>query len=150
VATTTGLTVALGLLGLWLAASASAHVTVTAPGVTAGASDATITFRVPTESDTASTVGLKVQLPADHPIAGVLVAPQPGWTAQTKQTKLSTPIKTDDGEITEVVSEIDWTATAGAGIRPGLTSTRRVLATAINSSENPHHDQQHQRSRPHA
>ena len=86
--------VTMGMIGLWAAASASAHVTVTAPGVAAGASDATITFRVPDESDKASTVGLKVQLPTDHPIAGVLVAPQPGWTAQVKQMKLSTPIKT--------------------------------------------------------
>jgi uncharacterized protein len=110
----------MGMIGVWVAASASAHVTVTAPGVAAGASDATITFRVPDESDNTSTVGLKVQLPTDHPIAGVLVAPQPGWTAQVKQTKLSKPITTDDGEITEVVSEIDWKAAADSGIRPGF------------------------------
>jgi uncharacterized protein YcnI len=104
--------------GVW-ATAASAHVTVAAPGVSAGASDATITFRVPDESDKASTVGLKVQLPTDHPIAGVLVAPVPGWTSTIKQTKLATPIKTDDGDITEIVSEIDWKANAGAGIQPG-------------------------------
>jgi uncharacterized protein len=116
------------MIGLWAAASASAHVTVTAPGVAAGASDATITFRVPDESDNASTVGLKVQLPTDHPIAGVLVAPQPGWTAQGKQMKLSTPIKTDDGEISEVVSEIDWKAATGAGIRPGFFGEFTMIA----------------------
>lgn len=55
--------VTMGMIGVWAAASASAHVTITAPGVAAGASDATITFRVPDESDNASTVGLKVQLP---------------------------------------------------------------------------------------
>ncbi|MCW2541871.1 MAG: hypothetical protein JWN95_3596 [Frankiales bacterium] len=102
------------------ATSASAHVTVAAPGVAAGASDAVITFHVPDESDTASTVGLKVQLPATTPIAGVLVAPVPGWTAKITQTKLATPIKTDDGDITEIVSEIDWTAAAGDGIAPGF------------------------------
>ncbi|MEO9236795.1 MAG: hypothetical protein ABI418_01760, partial [Jatrophihabitantaceae bacterium] len=53
------LTLAAGIAaaGIAVAASASAHVTVSAPGVSAGASDATITFRVPDESDTASTVG---------------------------------------------------------------------------------------------
>jgi uncharacterized protein YcnI len=72
-------------------------VTVTAPGVVAGDSDATIVFRVPDESDTASTVGLKLQLPTDTPIAGLLVAPQHGWTAAITQTKLAKPIQTDDG-----------------------------------------------------
>jgi uncharacterized protein len=120
----------LGLAGggtLW-AASASAHVTVAAPGVTAGASDASITFRVPDESASASTVGLTLHLPTDHPIAGVLVAPQPGWTATIKQTKLTTPVKTDDGEITEVVSEIDWKAGRGAGIGPGFFGQFTVIA----------------------
>jgi uncharacterized protein YcnI len=117
---------ALGVLILGLSAAtllaataASAHVTVAAPGVVIGASDAVITFHVPDESAAASTVGLKVQLPTDHPIAGVLVAPMPGWTAKIIQTTLSTPISTDDGDITQVVSEIDWTAEATAGIKPG-------------------------------
>lgn len=117
----------MGVVGGWLAADASAHVTVAAPGVAAGASDATITFRVPNESDTASTVGLKVQLPTDHPIAGVLVAPQPGWTAKITQTTLQSPIHTDDGDITQVVSEIDWTAAAGAGIKPGYFGEFTVI-----------------------
>jgi periplasmic copper chaperone A len=112
----------MGLLiaGLWGATTGWAHVTVTAPGVVAGDSDAAIVFRVPDESDTASTVGLKLQLPTDTPIPGVLVAPQPGWTATITQTKLAKPIQTDDGVISEVVSEIDWTADAGAGIKPGF------------------------------
>jgi periplasmic copper chaperone A len=126
--TTIGLTAALGMLGLWMAASAAAHVTVAAPGVTAGASDASITFHVPTESDTANTVGLKLQLPTDHPIAGVLVAPQTGWTATITQTKLTTPIHTDDGNITQVVSEIDWKALPGAGIKPGFFGEFSIIA----------------------
>jgi uncharacterized protein len=77
-------------------------------------------FRVPTESDTASTTGLKLQLPTDTPIAGVLVAPQPGWTATIKNTTLAKPIQTDDGAITEVASEVDWTSQPGAGIKPGF------------------------------
>ena len=110
------------------AAPAWAHVTVVAPGVPVGASDAAITVRVPDESANADTTGLKLQLPTDHPIAGVLVAPQPGWTAVVKQTKLATPIKTDDGDISEVVSEIDWTAQAGGGTRPGFYGQFTILA----------------------
>ena len=117
-----------GAILLLGAAPAWAHVTVAAPGAGPGQGDAAITVRVPDESDTASTVGLKLQLPADHPIAGVLVAPLPGWTATLKQTKLATPVKTDDGDITEVVSEIDWTAAAGSGIKPGFFGQFTILA----------------------
>lgn len=81
------LLVAIGLGAGWAAVAASAHVTVAAPGVVTGASDAVITIRVPDESDNASTTGLKLKLPTDHPIAGVLVAPQAGWTATIKQSK---------------------------------------------------------------
>ncbi|HST48057.1 YcnI family protein [Jatrophihabitans sp.] len=99
---------------------ASAHVTVSAPEATPGGSDAVITFRVPDESESARTVGLKVRLPTDTPIASVLVQPKTGWSVTVSQAKLATPIKTDDGEVTEAVSEIDWKVTAGGpGIAPG-------------------------------
>lgn len=109
---------AVGLLAL--AAPASAHVTVNSPGATQGGY-AVITFRVPTESDTASTSGLKVQLPTETPFASVSVQPHPGWSFTTKTTKLASPIKTDDGdEISQAVSEIDWTAdSAATAIKPG-------------------------------
>ncbi|SDJ02146.1 uncharacterized protein SAMN05444157_1321 [Frankineae bacterium MT45] len=98
-----------------LAAPASAHVTVSAPGAVQGGGDQIITFRVPNESDSASTVGLKVQLPTDTPIASVLIQPIPGWSFTLTTAKLATPIKTDDGDVTEAVSEIDWKAAAGQG-----------------------------------
>ena len=79
-----------------------------------GGSDQIITFRVPTESDTASTNALKVALPTDTPIASVLVQPITGWSFKETTVKLATPIITDDGDITEAVSEIDWTADSAA------------------------------------
>jgi uncharacterized protein YcnI len=112
---------------LALVAPAFAHVTVGAPGAARGGSDAVITFRVPTESDTASTTGLQVRLPTDTPIAGVLVRPLPGWTHTEKTVKLAKPISTDDGDITEAVAEIDWTATAG-GVKPGEFGEFVVMA----------------------
>lgn len=118
----TGTVLVVGATPAW------AHVTVVAPGVSPGASDASITVRVPDESDRLDTTGLKLQLPTDHPIAGVLIAPRPGWTAVAKQTKLASPIKTDDGDITEVVSEIDWTAAAGGGIKPGFFGEFTIIA----------------------
>lgn len=107
-----------GLSGL-VAGPASAHVTVVAPGVGVGGSDGQITFRAPDESDTASTVGLAVQLPLNHPLLGVLTAPMPGWTAKMTQAKLPKPVTTDDGTITEATSKIVWTVRKGAGIKPG-------------------------------
>jgi uncharacterized protein len=112
-----------GLAALLLAsgaAVASAHVTVSAPGVTAGGSDAVISFQVPDESESARTVGLKLRLPTDTPIASVLVQPKTGWSVAVTSSKLATPITTDDGQVTEAVSEIDWKVSAGGqGIAPG-------------------------------
>jgi len=72
---------------LAVAGPASAHVTVN-PNTAAQGAYAKVSFRVPTESDTASTTKLEVDLPADTPIASVAVKPLPGWTAVTEKSKL--------------------------------------------------------------
>ncbi|MFI8460944.1 YcnI family protein [Kitasatospora sp. NPDC085464] len=108
------------------AVPAFAHVTVQ-PGTATQGDYTAVAFRVPDESDTASTIKLEVSLPADHPVASVATQPLPGWTAATEKTKLATPIKTDDGdEITEAVSKITWTADAGTKIAPGQFQEFRV------------------------
>jgi uncharacterized protein YcnI len=101
-----------------LAGPASAHVTVNANSATKGGFTK-VSFRVPTESDTASTTKVEVNLPTGTPIASVSLKPLPGWSAATVKSKLATPIKTDDGELTEAVSKITWTAGAGSEIKPG-------------------------------
>ncbi len=113
---------------LAVAFPAAAHVTVDAPGATPGATDQEINIRVPTESDTASTVGLKLQLPTDTPIASVLVQPIAGWTFTATSTTLAKPIVTDDGNITSAVTEIDWTAAPGQGIKPQEFQNFTLLA----------------------
>jgi uncharacterized protein YcnI len=101
---------------LTAAGAASAHVTVHPESYAKGATDGLLTFRVPNEEDTASTTKVQVFLPTDHPVLGVLVTPRDGWTAKVTTTKLRTPVKTDDGTITEAVSEITWTGgKIGAG-----------------------------------
>ncbi|MEH0417148.1 YcnI family copper-binding membrane protein [Streptomyces sp. B21-083] len=109
----TGLTAA-GVLAA--AGSAFAHVTVHPESYAKGATDGVLSFRVPNEEDTASTTKVQVFLPTDHPVLGVLVTPEAGWTAKVTTTKLKTPIKTDDGTITDAVSEITW---SGGQIRQG-------------------------------
>ena len=111
--------VASGLAFLVAAQTAVAHVTVSSTDAVQGGF-AVITFRVPTESATASTTKLTVALPTDHPIASVAIQPQPGWSFTTKMTKLHPPVQTDDGKVTEAVSQITWTAdSAAAAIKPG-------------------------------
>src|SRR5438445_3091292 len=110
-----------------IATAAYAHVTVSAPGAVRGGTDQEITFRVPVEQMQA-TVKLTVALPTSTPIAAVLVKPVAGWRHTEKTTKLATPIKTDDGEITEAVSQITWTATAGHGLRPGEFGEFTIIA----------------------
>ncbi|MEY9870733.1 uncharacterized protein YcnI [Streptacidiphilus sp. MAP12-33] len=101
---------------LLLAGPASAHVTVQPDAATAGAADQVFAFRVPNESDTASTVKVDVYFPPTYPIASALVGAVPGWTSEVKTTKLAQPIQTDDGPVTDAVSEIIWT---GGKIAPG-------------------------------
>ncbi|MEU3982416.1 YcnI family protein [Streptomyces sp. NPDC026672] len=112
-----GAVTALAAAGTLAAAGiASAHVTVHPDSYAKGATDGVVTFRVPNEEDSASTTKVQVFLPTDHPVLGVLVSPRDGWTAKVTDTKLKTPVKTDDGTITDAVSEITWT---GGRIDPG-------------------------------
>ncbi|MEU6534765.1 YcnI family protein [Streptomyces sp. NPDC047000] len=112
-----GAVTALAAVGVLAAAgAASAHVTVHPGSYAKGATDGLLTFRVPNEEDSASTTKVQVFLPTDHPVLGVLVSPRDGWTAKVTTTKLKTPVKTDDGTITEAASEITWTGgKIGAG-----------------------------------
>jgi uncharacterized protein YcnI len=96
-----------GLSVLWVGV-ASAHVHIV-PDSTPRGSDLTAAFTVPNEESAANTTELQVQIPTDHPIGAVTVAPVPGWTINVIKSKLATPLKTDDGTVTEAVSEIDWT-----------------------------------------
>jgi uncharacterized protein YcnI len=97
---------------------ALAHVTVSSPGATQGGFGV-LTFRMPNEVDNADATGLRVQLPADQPLASVSVKPQPGWTYTVTRAKLATPLTDDDGnQVTDYPSIVDWKATAG-GIKPG-------------------------------
>lgn len=111
-----------------LAAPAAAHINVSGDA-TAGGWGA-LTFRVPTESETASTVDLLVTLPDDQPIISVRTQQKPGWTATVTKKKLATPQKDDDGnEVTEYVSSIEWKATGPqAPIPPGQFDTFGISA----------------------
>ncbi|SNT26606.1 YcnI family copper-binding membrane protein [Rhodococcoides kyotonense] len=85
------------------AGAASAHVSVVAPGAEQGGYTV-LTFRVPTESDTAATTSVRVELPG---LNSARTQPIPGWT--------STVDKNAEGLATAVT----WTAQPGGEVLPG-------------------------------
>lgn len=115
----TGVVAAGALAGvLALAVPALAHVHVS-PEEAAGGGFEKLTFRVPNESDSASTTKVMVKIPEETPLASVSVKPVPGWKAEPKTTKLEKPVNTGDVNLTEAVTSITWTAEKGAEIGPG-------------------------------
>jgi periplasmic copper chaperone A len=98
------------LAAIGFAAPALAHVQVSGTDATQGGYGVA-TFRVPSESDTASTTELRVTLPDDTPILSASVQPKAGWTATVTKKDLATPQKDDDGNIVnQYVSVVDWKA----------------------------------------
>jgi uncharacterized protein YcnI len=113
---------------------AVAHVSVHADEAVQGGS-AEIAFRVPTETETASTVAVRVAFPADAPIAEVAVLPIAGWTYQVTRNAQSGSVAVAQGdEMSEVVSEVEWHAT-GPGIKPGEYGVFRLAAGMLPKSD---------------
>lgn len=101
-ALSTGALTAVGLVAA--AGIASAHVSVHSPGSTQGGYGV-LEFRVPTESDTASTTALTVQLPE---LTSARTQPLPGWTAVVER------------DADERATSVTWTADPGnPGVGPG-------------------------------
>lgn len=116
---------AAGLALVAVAAPAWAHVKVDPESAPKG-SDAVLGFVVPNEKDNATTTKVVVQFPTDHPIAEALIEPIAGWTGVATQFKVTTPIQTDNGPVTEAVKDVTWTATDGKGIAVGDFQEFRV------------------------
>ena len=95
-----GATVGALLLG---AGAASAHVVVAAPDAEQGGYSV-LTFRVPTESDTASTNSVKVTLPG---LNSARTQPMPGWTSTVEKNS------------SDLAVSVTWTANPGSEVGPG-------------------------------
>ncbi|UKA56622.1 YcnI family protein (plasmid) [Arthrobacter sp. FW305-BF8] len=100
-------TAALMSLGL---AAASAHIEVT-PEVTAEGGSTQLTFRVPSESKTAKTAKIKVDLPVSTPFSSVRAKPVEGWKAEIVKGKLPKPVTVNGATVTEAPLSVTWTAT---------------------------------------
>jgi uncharacterized protein len=108
---------AVTLGALAVPAVAQAHVTLQPKSAAAGAY-VVENVRVPNETDDAVTTKVAVQFPEGFAAASYQSVA--GWSVKVIKEKLATPIKTDDGEITEGVKSITWTASSKAdGIAPG-------------------------------
>jgi uncharacterized protein YcnI len=101
-----------------VATVASAHVSVSSSDAAPGGYGK-LTFRVPNESDSASTVALRIQIPEDAAMSSLRFQAVPGWTATLTTSDLETPIKTGGREISSYVSLVEFRADAGGGIAPG-------------------------------
>ena len=97
---------------------ASAHVTVSSVDAEPGGYGK-LTFRVPNESDTASTVGLRVQVPTDTPLTSLRVQPVPGWTVSMTEAQLPEPVEVHGEPVEQAVSVVEFRAEEGQGIAPG-------------------------------
>ena len=105
-------------VALAVPAAAQAHVTVSSDHAVQGGY-AKLVFRVPNESDTASTTKLVITLPKDTPIPSLRTKPKPGWTAVIVKEKLVQPVRTDDATLTEAPATVTFTAAKGVAIAPG-------------------------------
>lgn len=114
------LTALLASTGLLVAGTgvASAHVTVSS-GDAAPGGYGKLTFRVPNESDTASTVGLRVQVPTDTPLTSLRAQPVPGWTVSMTESQLPEPVEVHGEAVEQAVSVVEFRAEEGQGIAPG-------------------------------
>jgi len=100
-----------------VAAPASAHVGVSSTDAAQEGFGKAV-FRVPNESDTATTTKVVVTLPAGTPFAFVSAGAKPGWSVDVVKAPLDSPTTVGDFELTEAVSTITWTAD-GDGIPVG-------------------------------
>ena len=123
---------AIVLVLLWFAGPAWAHVTVDPSSAPKGA-EITLGFRVPNEEATASTIKIQIFFPAAHPVLGVDPQSVPGWSDQIHTVPLNPPVQTDDGPLTEYVSEVDW---FGGAIKPGHFQEFYVLAQQLPTDTN--------------
>ena len=100
--------------GLW-ATAASAHVEIDNAEQPVGGL-AMLHFLVPDESDTATTVKVEIAIPASAVLTSVLPRTAGAWKATTETRQLATPVKTEAGEVSQVVSKVTFT---GGTIAPG-------------------------------
>jgi periplasmic copper chaperone A len=94
-------------------AAADAHISLHPNTVPAGAF-ATLDVRVPGEQEGAHVTKVDVLFPAGF--TSVAYENVPGWSARILNKKVSPPIQTDEGPVSEEISQIVWSWTGPLGM----------------------------------
>lgn len=102
---------------LLIASPALAHVSVSSADAAREGYGKAV-FRVPNESDDASTTRLRVTLPADQPFGSVAAQAKPGWNVEVEEADLPEPVEVNGATLTRAARTVTWT-TDGEGIAPG-------------------------------
>lgn len=127
-----GAALAAGAL-LLIPTAAQAHVGVSSPDASREGFGKVV-FRVPTESDTASTTSLRITLPKGQPLAFVSTQAKPGWKVKVTTSKLDEPLKTEYATVTKAVTAITWTSN-GDGVAPGEFDEFAISAGPLPDAE---------------
>ena len=93
--------------GILLAGPASAHVTIS-PGEGVAGSYTVATVSVAHGCDGSATTRITIKVPKE--LVSITPTINPDWTVTKKMQKLATPIKGEDGEITERTAQVVYTA----------------------------------------
>ena len=114
-----------------MAVAASAHIAVATPDAVRGGEVAQLSFRVPDESAEAGTIKVRIDMPADAPVAEVKVRSIPGWTSVVTERKLASPTKIGDFTLTRVPASVTWTAESGNAIAPGEFQVFEIIIAPV-------------------
>ena len=114
-----------------MAVAASAHIAVATPDAVRGGEVAQLSFRVPDESAEAGTIKVRIDMPADAPVAEVKVRSIPGWTSVVTERRLASPTKIGDFTLTRVPASVTWTAESGNAIAPGEFQVFEIIIAPV-------------------
>ncbi|MBU2664270.1 YcnI family protein [Actinoplanes bogorensis] len=121
-----GVPIAAAALGLFAATPAFADVTVSPSTAVQGSGD-NLTFKVTNRGDKPVHT-IKLDLPADTPVAEVYPLSVDDWAPRIQQRTLSTALPTLHGDTptTETASAIEWIAMPGKNLAPGASTEVRI------------------------
>jgi uncharacterized protein YcnI len=92
-----------------------------------GGEAAQASFGVPSESATATTVKVTVNLPLTSQFGEVLVRSMPGWTVSTTHTKQPATVKVGGFTCDRAATAATWSAQAGSAIAVGQFQDFEIL-----------------------
>ncbi len=121
-----GACAALLLTGAGIAA-ADVHVD---PGIVTAGGYASVSFKVPSDSGSASTTSVQIQIPPATPFPSVSVGQMAGWTSELAESDLPTPVTQGSVTFTHAVTSVTFTAQDG-GIGPREFASFDVLVGPV-------------------